>query len=84
MTDLAGRVRRLIGTYQDRIVFLDQDYWLCTWEIDADVNDVKRHFFLPRDWLNPVTLQMAVLDAQGTFLCPKHGRVAIVRHGMRF
>ena len=84
MTDLATQIKRLIGTYQDQIVFLDQDYWLCTWRIDAGLSDVKRHFFLPKDWLNHNTLEMATLNAQGTFFCPKHGNVAIVRHGMRF
>ena len=84
MADVAARIKRLIGTYQDKIVFLDHDYWLCTWDIDAGLDDIKRHFFLPRDWLSPHTLQMATLNAQGTFLCPKHGDVAIVRHGMRF
>ena len=48
MVDLAGQIRRLIGTYQDRIVFLDYDYWLCTWRIHTDVYDVKRHFFCQR------------------------------------
>ena len=84
MTDLAAQIKRLIGTYQDRIVFLDYDYWLCTWRIDAGLDDVKRHFFLPKDWLNPSTLHMATLNEYGTFFCPKHGDVAIVRQGMRF
>ena len=84
MADLEGQVKRLVGTYQDQIVFLDHDYWLCTWKIDEAVDDVKRHFFLPKDWLNTGGLQMAVLTCQGTFLCPKHADVAIVRHGMRF
>ena len=83
MTELAAQIKRLIGTYQDRIVFLDYEYWLCTWRIDAtSLEDVKRHFFLPRDWLNHNTLHMATLNAQGTFFCPKRGEVAIVRHGM--
>ena len=84
MADLAGRIRRLIGTYQDRIVFLDHDYWLCTWRINPGLYDVKRHFFLPKDWLNHNTLHMASLNPHGTFFCPKYGDVAIVRHGMRF
>lgn len=84
MAELAAQIKRLIGTYQDRIVFLDHDYWLCTWRIDTGLNDVKRHFFLPKDWLNHNTLHMATLNAHGTFFCPKHGDVAIVRHGMRF
>ena len=84
VTDLAGQIRCLIGTYQDRIVFLDHDYWLCTWKINLGLYDVKRHFFLPKDWLNYNTLHMATLNAHGTFFCPKYGDVAIVRHGMRF
>ena len=81
--DLAGEVKRLIGTWQDRIVFLDHSNWLCTWEIDSPITEIKRHFFLPRDWLNPTTLQMATLNAHGTLFCPKHGDVAIVRNGLR-
>ena len=84
MADLAAQIKRLIGTYQDRIVFLDHDSWLCTWSIDTGPDDVKRHFFLPKDWLNHNSLRMATLNAEGTFFCPKHGDVAIVRHGMRF
>ena len=84
MADLATQIKRLIGTYRDRVVFLDHDYWLCTWSIEADLDDVKRHFFLPKDWLNHNSLSMATLNAEGTFFCPKHGDVAIVRHGMGF
>ena len=80
---LTGQVKHLVGTYEDSIVFLDHDNWLCSWRVDADVNAVQRHFFLPRDWLNPDALRMAVLDAQGTFLCPKHGCVAIVQNGLK-
>ncbi|KAL8787665.1 MAG: hypothetical protein Q9213_002096 [Squamulea squamosa] len=83
MADLAGRVKRLIGTYQDTIVFLDYDFWLCTWRLESVVLDIKRHFFLPRDWLNSGTLQMAILNQHGTFFCPKYGDVAIVRGGLR-
>ncbi|KFY29271.1 hypothetical protein V493_02446 [Pseudogymnoascus sp. VKM F-4281 (FW-2241)] len=81
--ELSCQVKRLIGTFQDRIVFLDKDYWLCTWEIDAGSSDVKRHFFLPKNWLNTSTLQMATLNDQGTFFCPKFGKVIIVRNGVR-
>ena len=84
MAEFAARIKRLIGTYQDRIAFLDHDYWLCTWRFDAGLDDVEKHFFLPKDWLNQNTLHMATLSPHGTFFCPKHGDVAVVRHGMRF
>jgi predicted RNA-binding Zn-ribbon protein involved in translation (DUF1610 family) len=34
---------------------------------------------VPRDWLSPLSLQLAKINGQGTFLCPKNGEVAIVR-----
>lgn len=80
---LLGQVKRFIGTFQNSIVFLDHDYWICTWELEARSSDVKRHFFLPKDWLNTSTLQMATLNEQGTFFCPKFGNVIIIRNGMK-
>ena len=81
---LAAQIKYLIGIYQDRIVFLDHDYWLCTSEINTSLSgEIKRHFFLPKDWLNHSTLHMATMNEHGTFFCPKHGDVAIVRNGMR-
>ena len=82
LSDLAGQVRRLLGTYENRIVFLNQDSWLCSWKIDTGLDDVQNHFFLPKDWLNRNALQIATLNAQGTLFCPKYGNVAIVRHGL--
>ena len=83
LDQLSKCVTRLIGSYQDRIAFLDHQFWLCTWEIDTDFSTFKRHFFLPKDWLSPSTLQLAVLNLHGTFLCPRNGEVAIVRYGVK-
>lgn len=80
--ELPCQVRRLIGTFQDRIVFLDSDYWVCTWKIDAHSGDLKRHFFLRKNWLNTSSLEMATLNEHGTFFCPKFGKVIIVRNGV--
>lgn len=83
LTDLTKNIAQLVGSYQDRVVFLDHRCWLCTWEIDSDPSKYKRHFFLPRDWLSPTTLQLAVLNSHGTFLCPKNGEVALVKNGVK-
>ncbi|KAL9608785.1 MAG: hypothetical protein Q9167_006391 [Letrouitia subvulpina] len=82
LTDLEGQVKRLIGAYQDKIVFLDHNYWICSWKVESNIGDVRRHFFLPKDWLHAATLQMATLNSKGTLFCPKHGDVAIVRNGL--
>ena len=80
---LGNQVKRLIGTIQNSVVFLDHDYWVCTWEIEASASEVKRHFFLPKNWLNSSSLQMMAVSEQGTFFCPKFGEVVVVRSGMK-
>ncbi|CEJ86006.1 hypothetical protein VHEMI03982 [[Torrubiella] hemipterigena] len=48
-----------------------------------DVEGFKRHFYIPRDWLN-TTSANAVSNSEGTLFFPKQGEVAIVRNGLRF
>jgi WD40 repeat protein len=90
LPELSRKVNRLIGVFQGRLVFLDHQYWLCTWELLDRKDDesrsggaYRRHFFLPKDWLSPETLNLVTLNHFGTLLCPKDGEVAIVRSGIR-
>jgi hypothetical protein len=46
---LATHVKRLVGCFQDRIVFPDHQFWLCTWDLEVVYTKHKRHFFLPKD-----------------------------------
>lgn len=80
---LAEHIRLQIGCLQDRFVFIDHQFWICTWEIEFVYSKHKRHFFLPKDWLSPMALRLIVLNKQGTLLCPKNGEVAIIRSGFK-
>lgn len=40
---------------------------------------VKRHFFVPRDWLNSAGMALCRVQPDGTFLCPSKGELAVVR-----
>jgi len=64
-------------------VFLDHQYWLCTWDLGSDESVHERHFFLPKDWINPEALILVTLNQFGTLLCPKNGDVAVVKSGIR-
>ncbi|KAF2839198.1 hypothetical protein M501DRAFT_1003751 [Patellaria atrata CBS 101060] len=81
--NLAHRVKRLIGIYEGRVVYLDHDHRLCTWDLSIDGHELKRHFALPRDWLDVNSLDLAVVNRYGTMFCPRDGHVAIVRNGIR-
>lgn len=68
------------------LVFLDKDFWVCTGLLTNDTgpqNGMKKHFFLPRDWLNIDCLELAAITTEGTFMCPRNGEVGIVRGGLR-
>lgn len=80
---LAKHVRRLIGCLHNRLVFVDREFWLCTWEIESIYRKHKRHFFLPKDWLSPAALSLIVLTTQGTLLCPRNGEVGVVQSGFK-
>ncbi|KAH0541241.1 hypothetical protein FGG08_004246 [Glutinoglossum americanum] len=80
---LAQHVRQLIGSFQDRVVFLDHHFWVCTWEVERVYRKHKRHFFLPKDWLSPMALGLLVLNGQGSVLCPRNGEVAVVKEGLK-
>ena len=61
----------------DRILaFLDDEFWVSTYPLNEIPGArVKRHYFLPRDWLNMDCLELAVMGSDGTLLCPKNGEL---------
>ncbi|CAA9958491.1 WD40 repeat-containing protein [Pyrenophora teres f. maculata] len=92
---------------KDRFVFLDQDFWVCTWKIGSTyakdepaatgissssihANNVekdgivKKHFMLPRHWLNEESLPLLRLVDSGKLYCPKGDEVAVIGTRLAF
>ena len=82
--NLARRVKRLIGTYEGKFVYLDHTLRLCTWDLGMGEHGLMRHFAIPKDWLSSNSLELAVINRYGTVFCPRNGYVAIVRNGVKF
>lgn len=81
---LEPEVQHLLSCYHDRLVFLDHMNWLCTCIIGWEMGPIKRHFFLPRDWINASTLGLLAFNKKGTLLCARDSDVAIVRYTRGF
>ena len=66
---------------ESRLVFLDQDLWMCTCKLGAmhDEEALQRHYFIPRDWVSTDNLEQCCMMEDGTFLCPRDDKVAVVR-----
>lgn len=80
LSRLARESWRLLGSVRQRVVFLDHNNWICTCNSYGETESLRRHFFLPQDWVNNAPLQVMRLTSQGTLLCARNGEVAIVRY----
>lgn len=85
LAELAAEAARVLGIFQDRVLFVDRLFWVCSWNISADTTAraIKKHFFLPRDWVSPVNLALLTYNEHGTVFAPRNGEVAIVKNGIR-
>ena len=79
--EISSNVRKPLGFLNNTLVYLDGDAWVCTWLVDSGdaASGLKRHFFIPRDWLNAETLDLCQLMANGILLFPHYGEVAVIR-----
>lgn len=78
-------VRKPLGILPgQRMVYLDNESWVCTWRLGSASESVglERHFFIPRDWLNTETLDLCLVMDDGTFLCPHYGEVAVIKSAL--
>ena len=80
---LSNIVSKVVGSYQNQIVFFNHEHWLCSWDIDSNFQSYRKHLSLPQDWLNAETLQLTTLTPSGTLLCPRNGEVAIIKGGIK-
>lgn len=68
---------------KDLLVFLDKSFWVCTHQIKENSQghhaQYRRHFFLPRDWINAESLALCQALPDGTIVCPRKGELAIIR-----
>lgn len=78
---IADHIGRPLSILEDgRLVFLDENLWVCTTRLPCGPESrLKRHFFLPRDWLTSAGLLLCRIQADGTLLCPSRGEMAVVK-----
>lgn len=68
----------------ERLVFIDRSFWVCSWCLGSGghVSAIKRHFFLPRDWVNAGSLSLLHLTEDGTIIYPRRGQLAVIVSGL--
>lgn len=86
--DIEGFVKEstlIPNKFEDQIAFLDRDRWICTVPLGATslVESIKRHFLLPRSWMDKDCLAISQVTPKGAFLCPKGGELGLVQNGFK-
>ncbi|RAQ99086.1 nacht and wd domain-containing protein [Stemphylium lycopersici] len=88
-------IKHFLGIFEHTIVFLDHKLWVCSLDLEAvprktvdhrlNVQEmVKRHFFVPMEFLGGNEGNMGSVTAQGHVVFPKEGEVAVVRDGLKW
>lgn len=83
--DIVARVDIPLGILAgSRLAFLDQDLWVCTFRLGSIYDDeaLKRHYFIPRDWASTESLEQCCMMEDGTLLCPKDDKVAVIKSSL--
>ncbi|EEP82521.1 predicted protein [Uncinocarpus reesii 1704] len=77
LTDSTGVVKRFLGFFYDRIVFIDRDNWICTRTINQTLDGVfiERFFYIPNDWITAFNLTVLTISSHGTLLIPLNGEL---------
>lgn len=84
---LLGRLQLPLDVLpRNTFVFLDNDNWLCSWHLGSTdgTTGIKRHFFLPRGWLNAECQELCTMLASGDLVVPKDGEIAIITSDLAF
>ncbi|KAI1394272.1 uncharacterized protein F4822DRAFT_435924 [Hypoxylon trugodes] len=80
--EVSARVQKPLGViYGSEIVFLDHDFWLCSWSLNVDVytaESYRRHYFIPRNWIGQASLDQCSLADDGSLFWPTDNRIVVI------
>jgi WD40 repeat protein len=77
-----SHIELMVGTYNSRVIFLDKDFWVCSWDIIERPSTHDRHFFLPIDWVNSVNRPLYSVTDRADILVARHGELIIIKGGL--
>jgi len=80
---LSNEVEFLIGSYDQKVVFLDRSGWVCSADkASFNIASYARHFFIPTDWLKINGDLLIKVSSQGDILFVKRDEVAVIKKGL--
>ncbi|KAF7919653.1 hypothetical protein EAE99_008505 [Botrytis elliptica] len=84
LESLGPYIYHIIGLSGTNLFFLATDLWICSLNMEKFwlSPDVKRHFFIPADWIHPTDEMQFYLSAKDEFIFVKKNELAIIKRGL--
>jgi WD40 repeat protein len=79
---LSSVIDTVIGIFNDRLIFLDIDNWICSCEISPAEATHIRHFFIPNDWVSLVSNLMLDIARNGEIIYAKRADLLVIKRGL--
>jgi WD40 repeat protein len=81
-------IRHFLGIFEHSIVFLNRHLWVCSIDLllrdgGAFTEQVKRHFFVPSEFVGTNEGDMGFISRQGDIVFPNAKEVVVVRNGLK-
>lgn len=74
--EVASQVFIALGIlFDSTFAFFDSDLWFCTAPLTGNKKEIKRHYFIPRDWLGSASVSQCAVGGDGTLFWPRDDRV---------
>ncbi|CAN9391730.1 unnamed protein product [Alternaria alternata] len=85
-------IKHFLGIFERSIIFLNHHLWVCSIDLSSlrpgvagTVKElVKKHFFIPLEFLGGNEGNMGSVSRKGNVIFPKEGEVAVARDGLKW
>ncbi|KAF2759863.1 hypothetical protein EJ05DRAFT_526567 [Pseudovirgaria hyperparasitica] len=84
-------INHFLGCFEQRIVFLDHNLWVCSIDLSqlhgtqSSLDGlIKKHFFIPREFVGGNEGNMGSVTRRGSIVFPKEGEIAVVSNGLQW
>jgi WD40 repeat protein len=79
-----SHIEFMIGICNNRrVVFLDKDFWVCSWDAIERPLTHDRHFFVPIDWINSVNRPLYSVTDRADVLVARDGELITIKGGLQ-
>jgi WD40 repeat protein len=83
ISDLVSTLGMIIGFSGNRVLFLEQDGWICSMIVDEhEPESYSRHFFLPADWTSTNDALLMAWMPNNNIIFVKGDELAVIKRGL--